>query len=359
VVNSTRKFADWITLQLFRDDNNAGRDGAALAMKAAQRDNFALVPAQLPQLHFEPRRDAGATAGDGLQQYLAFYGLGLEAEFPGLCRHSGIAVVGGFRIASHYWLPAACRGTVLVVHGYFDHVGLYGNLYRYLLSRGYAVVAFDLPGHGLSTGARAAIASFDHYVEVFDHILAAARFGLPGPVSAIGQSTGGAILLKRLLEQGCTDLERVVALAPLVHPAHWWANQMVYHLTHRYRKAIPRKFRINSGNQDFLHFLEHEDPLQDLSIPMDWLRSMKRWIDECRAAVPCPCPVVIVQGEADTTLAWRYNLRLLGKKFPAAEIQRIANAGHHLCNETPALREHIFRATGFDSDADSRATVPV
>lgn len=305
---------------------------------------FERTRSELDVLHFDPEQDAHSAQRQAVAEYLQFYRIDLSEQFPGVHHHTGWFDASDYRIACHYWLPANALGTVVVLHGYLDHSGLFGHLYRHLLDRDYAVVAFDLPGHGLSTGARASIASFDHYVEVLNELLANIRDRLPQPVSVVGQSTGGAIVLKRVLEFGWRDLHRIVALAPLVQPAHWWWNRVVFNMTHRFRQSIPRKFRDNSSDLDFLEFLEHRDPLQDRTIPMDWLRSMKTWIDECESADPSDAAATIIQGDADTTLTWRYNLRLLTRKFPAAETHIIAGAGHHLANQSPPLREQVFAA---------------
>ena len=194
----------------------------------------------LSPLHFDPARDGRARECPGFGDYLDFYDMDLGRELPATFHALGRVDAAGYRIACHYWLPAAeAQGTVLVLHGYFDHVGLFGHLIRYLLARSYAVVAFDLPGHGLSNGERASIASFDHYVAVFEAIAGHLKASpLPAPLSAIGQSTGGAILLKRILEQGGRDLHRVTLLAPLVAPALWWLNRLLYALVHRFRTVI-------------------------------------------------------------------------------------------------------------------------
>ncbi|MED5413144.1 MAG: alpha/beta fold hydrolase, partial [Pseudomonadota bacterium] len=55
------------------------------------------------------------------------------------------------------------KGTVFIIHGYFDHTGLYGHLIKHCLQKGLTVISFDLPGHGLSSGDPASIDSFNQY----------------------------------------------------------------------------------------------------------------------------------------------------------------------------------------------------
>lgn len=305
---------------------------------------------QLPQLAFDPRVDTAAGDLPAFTDYLAYYGLDAFTKQPQCFYALGQCQAGHFRTACHYWLPQntaePVQGTVIIVHGYFDHVGLFGHLIRYLLDKHYAVVGFDLPGHGLSQGERASIASFDHYVDVLEDVIQQVQDRLPQPLHGIGQSTGGAILLKHLLEAGEPVFDKVTLLAPLVEPALWWFNRGIYLLSHKYRYSVPRKFLPNSSDREFLGFLK-ADPLQSRELPMAWLGAMNTWIRECRLAPPAIFPVKILQGDKDTTLAWRTNLKLLRRAFPDADIEILPGVRHHMANESQPLRDSIFQKMGF------------
>lgn len=300
----------------------------------------------LPSLAFDPTRDADGVTIPGATIYLDHYGLA-PAGMPQGVRHAlGAVAAAGYRIATHCWFHPAPSGTAFVVHGYFDHVGLYGHLIRHLLGRGLNVVAFDLPGHGLSDGERVTIASFDHYVEVFEALLDAAA-GLPRPWHGVGQSTGGAIVLHHLLRTPAHPFAGVALLAPLVHPRRWAVNRLVYLASHRWRSQIGRKLVANSGDPAFLDFIAHRDPLQARHIPLEWIGAMKRWAEELHQLPPSTRAVSVIQGDADTTLDWRYNLRLLRKKLPNGQFHLLPGARHHLVNETAPIRAQAFAALGF------------
>jgi alpha-beta hydrolase superfamily lysophospholipase len=49
-----------------------------------------------------------------------------------------------------------------------------------------------------------------------------------------------------------------------------------------------------------------------------------------------------VQGDADTTLDWRYNLPQLQRLFPRAQVYMVAGGGHHLANESQHLRSEYL-----------------
>ena len=287
------------------------------------------------------------------QDYLAYYGIDFANRIPGVVHHFGRLPAAGFDIACHFYLPPRPRGTCLLVHGYFDHVGLYGKLSEYCLRQGYSVLAWDLPGHGLSSGLQASIETFEHYVDVLGAVIA--RYGpqLPGPLFGIGQSTGGAILMawafrQRRLGLAC-PFQRMMLLAPLVRPADWAKVRAMHTVLSPFRSSITRRFMPNSGDTAFLAFLQR-DPLQSARLPLRWVSAMRRWLDAFMAEMPTDTAPLVIQGDQDTTVDWRWNLARIRQTFPAAEIRILPGARHHLVNESPALRAQVFAALGLARD---------
>ncbi len=306
----------------------------------------------LPALYFQPDSDTPSQEIPYADSYLTHYQLAdinVAAKVQRGTRHFlGQHSTAGYKVACQYWLPEEAKGTVFVVHGYFDHSALYRHLFSYLLALGYAVATFDLPGHGLSDGERASIASFDHYVETFDGLLTVGDKHLPRPWHAVGQSTGGAIILKHLLEEKSPLLfEHIALLAPLLHTRNWGRGRFTYRLLRRFISHIERDFKANSADALFLEFLKHNDPLQSRHIPLEWVGSMKRWTEEFHDLAINHKAITIVQGDRDMTLDWRYNLRQLQRKLPKAKIEIINGAQHHLVNETEVLRNQVFLAMPF------------
>lgn len=297
----------------------------------------------LPVLGFDSGKDKPSAAWPLCQQYLDYYQL---PRPPGVKHYLGAMMEMDYRLATQYWVQAAPIATVVVLHGYFDHVGLYGHLIRYLLEKNYNVVAFDLPGHGLSSGEKVSIESFHHYVQCFSVLLENIK-DFKKPVHALGQSTGGAILLNYLLVRTFlfqpVELEKVITLAPLIKPAHWIRGRLLYWLLHRFRKKVRRRFLVNSSNEHFQQFVS-EDPLQTTWLSLDWVTAMKQWIHDFRILPKSEHPITIVQGERDLTVDWQYNCKAVARKFPNSRLVRIDGANHHLVNEAPGLRGRVFEA---------------
>ncbi len=288
---------------------------------------------------------AAAELGDDhLERYLGHYGLApLLIEHVGL--HVGYVEACNFRLWTQIWSPAEPVGTAFVVHGYFDHLGLYRHLLERLLDRNWRVVLWDLPGHGLSSGARATIDDFDDYggcLRALQQHLEERNLA-PRPWIGVGQSTGAAILATDALTRGDDGHWAGLALlAPLVRPWGWNQSSWLHLLVGRFVRSIPRKFRANSTDNDFADFLRDGDPLQADRVAIGWVSAMRRWMPQLLALPPNPVKTLILQGEQDLTVDWEWNLAVLERKFPNAEIHRHPEARHHLVNEAEPIRQALF-----------------
>jgi len=308
----------------------------------------AFVPDQLRQALL--RLDLGiyAPLRAPLSDYCRFYGIDFERGQPELRHYCGWFDAADYRLEAHVFLPKAARGTVFILHGYLDHSGLYGHMIRHCLKAGYAVFIYDLPGHGLSTGARADIPDFQQYQAVLDEALALYGQQLPKPFVALGQSTGCAILMDHVLSARAAGRQpafrQMLLLAPLVRPAQWLQIRFGYWLMRLLKPSVPRVFRSNSSDPEFLRFLREDDPLQDRWVPLGWVGALKRWVGHMQRLPGCDFPVLLVQGHRDETVDWRYNVAYVQKHFQVQRLFEVAAASHQLANERDDLRAPVHEA---------------
>lgn len=285
-----------------------------------------------------------------MQDYCRFYGLDLWEEHPEVGYHQGYVGVDEHQVMVHYYRlpePAGSKGTVFILHGYFDHVGLYTQLIDRCLAAGFDVLTYDQPGHGLSSGTPAAIGSFLEYQAVLTAVMAQARQKkVRGPWFAVGQSTGGAILIDYLLSnhhsRETSEFHKVVLLAPLIRPAGWLKIRGLHTVMRPFLKRWRRVFAENSGDHRFLSFLREHDPLQARAIRVDWVSALRNWVPHIESARPVDFPVTVVQGEQDLTVDWAHNLRIIRNKFSEVKEQRLPDGRHHLVNEARGLQSKVF-----------------
>jgi alpha-beta hydrolase superfamily lysophospholipase len=287
---------------------------------------------------------ARQTISDEGRAYQRFYnlvGLGRDDLVNG---RLGRFEVGGYEIVTQLWMPENPVATLVLVHGFYDHMGLYRHVIDWALALGFAVVSCDLPGHGLSSGSRASITDFAEYQLVLDRLFVEAEIlKLPKPWHLCGQSTGGAIVIDHLLNHGDESPAQgqSILLAPLVRPRGWTWSKVSYYLLRAFVKGIDRRFSENSNAPAFLPFLM-ADPLQPRRLPTAWVGALAKWIERIENAPRSRRSPLIVQGESDMTVDWSHNLAVLNDKFDHPQIFMLHEARHHLANELPELRERFF-----------------
>lgn len=287
---------------------------------------------------------AGQPLSVEAQSYQRFYGLDFARHSVPVRRALGRFEVGSYELVSQVWWPPQPVATLFLFHGFYDHMGLYRHVIEWALQQRFVVISCDLPGHGLSSGERASIEDFAEYQAVLQGLFAEAQsLDLPQPWHLCGQSTGGAIVLDHLLNQGTSSPAQgqTILLSPLVRPRSWGWSQLSYYLAKPFVKGIARRFSENSSDPAFLPFLQ-ADPLQPLRLPTAWVGALARWIKRIEAAPRSSRRPLIVQGQADMTVDWAHNLEVLRSKFDQPQVLMLPEARHHLANETPALRERYF-----------------
>lgn len=275
-----------------------------------------------------------------LADYYGFYHLDFSEFVPEVAHTIGWLESGAHQIVVQRFDPPAPVGTAVVCHGYYDHVGLYGHLIRFLLEQRLTVVTFDQPGHGLSSGPRATIGSFDEYVQALTDVIVHYQASLPGPWYLIGQSMGGAVAMEYLARRPDRAFREVVLLAPLIRPANWRMARWAYLLARYTVRERPRVITENAENPEFLT-LTRRDPLAPMVLPVQWVTAMVTWMRSFEARGELPFEPLVIQGHADRTVDWRHNLMML-RKMTRPTVLEIPAARHHLVNESSLIREQIF-----------------
>jgi len=273
-------------------------------------------------------------------QWRKYYGLDLgrqlEQRFVSL-------QVPGYQLMAQYFRPRTATASILILHGYYDHMGLYGHLIRWATNNQLAVLICDLPGHGLSTGPRASINEFSEYQSALAAMFELARrLELPQPWHLAGQSMGGAIALDYALHQpDGSQLGELILLAPLVRPVSWRKSRLLYHSLRPFVRQIRRARSVSSTDLEFVDFLQR-DPLQAQILPTAWVGALERWIKQIENAEASKISPLIIQGDEDQTVDWQHNLGVLEQKFSGPKICMLPGAGHHLVNEQQAYRQMAF-----------------
>lgn len=279
-----------------------------------------------------------------IEKYLATYQL--QLELPSHNYSIGLIESGGYELVGQYFQLTAVqsKGCIFILHGYYDHLGLYRHLIKHCLEQGYSVFGFDLPGHGLSSGKAASINSFSEYVAALRDCCAAVGDAIPSPWNVIGQSTGSAVVMDYLLgvDAEKTPFTQHILCCPLLYSTNWQWSRVLFYLVRPFSKSSKRTFARNSHDENFLRFIRRQDQLQSRRLQVSWVNAMIDYHHRFKNMQSSDIDLQIIQGTGDTTVDWRKNLPLIQEKFPQSVSYKIDNARHHLVNESEEYRVQVF-----------------
>ncbi|OIJ18955.1 hypothetical protein BKP45_14605 [Anaerobacillus alkalidiazotrophicus] len=248
---------------------------------------------------------------------------------------------GNEETAVHVFEPVSVKGTVLLIHGYFDHTGSLKNMINFFLKKHWRVISYDLQGHGLSSGNRGEISDFIQYVETLKKVLTYCQQSQYKINSVIAHSTGAAIISYFLL-QSKASFEKVIFLAPLVRPTKWRFILAASKIVPYFKSKLNRKFKINSGDNNYLDFVK-KDPLQSKYISINWVKALIKWNQNVEELSPSTQDLYVIQGTLDQTVDWKYNVSYLKKKFPKCQVAIVEGCRHQIINDHQTIKNKVFK----------------
>lgn len=274
------------------------------------------------------------------------------------------------RIRVGLW-PAATdevRGTVLLFPGRTEYIEKYGDTATELARRGFATLAIDWRGQGLSDrlldeGRIGHVDRFPDFQKDIVAMLRAARaLDLPRPYNLLAHSMGGAIGLRAVMEglavQACAFTGPMwgIYVPPLMRPIGWATVHIApmlgfgAHLTPNTSLdyyVLTQEFEGNVLTHDADMYRMMQDQLKaqmELGLggpSVIWLRES---LNECRvlarrASPDMPCITFL---GTDEEIIDCDAVRRRMQDWPRGILDEVPGAHHEVLMETPDIRAHTF-----------------
>ncbi len=280
----------------------------------------------------------------------------------------------GIPLRTAYWMPEtdALQGTVCILQGRAEFIEKYFEVVGELLDRGFAVVAFDWRGQGLSgrqvgnprKGHVRRFSEFRHDLEAIrDQILVP---HMPKPHFGLAHSMGGAIALNAAHETWL-PFRRLVTTTPMIalciikHTRPSAILARVLRLLGMGSMFVPgggetsistMPFKGNRLTGDPIRYARNAEVAHAMGVgaigapTVAWMdsafRFMKRFADP-RYSVKIRLPTLIVAAGADPVCATPATERF-ASRLKAGRVIVIPGARHEILMERDVIREQFWAA---------------
>jgi len=224
----------------------------------------------------------------------------------------------GERLPWRAWLPegAAPRAVIAAVHGLGDYAESFESVGPFLTAKGFAVYAFDQRGFG-RTAQRGIWAGGDRMADDVHEVARLLRLRHPGvPLYGLGESMGGAVLLRALQRHPPGWIDGAALMAPAVWgraEMPWYARAPLRVLAHSWRgMKVSGRVTPRSPTDDEQALRQRRaDPLVIHRMRVDVLWGLADLMDAATAEpAPTAVPLLVLYGAHDEivppepTCAW-------------------------------------------------------
>lgn len=276
------------------------------------------------------------------------------------------------RIRTANWHPdRPARGTVLILQGRAEFVEKYHEVVGELVSRDFAVVAFDWRGQGASgrsiaDGHKGHVERFEDFRHDVEAVTASVLPDMPRPVVGLAHSMGGCIALTAAAE-GWLPTDRLVAAAPMIGLSVVKRPAMIRVLARLLRLLGLGRRSVPGGELRSISLLPFEgnrlcgDPVRyarnaalagalgtgAIGAPtIGWLDAAFRAMARFRArgyAARVAMPTLMVAAGQDPVCSTPA-IELFARGLPAGSLVVIPGARHEILMESDAIRDLFWSA---------------
>lgn len=243
------------------------------------------------------------------------------------------------------WRPEGeTRAVVCLVHGLGEHAGRYAHVAQALCDAGYALLAFDLRGHGQTPGRRGHAPSWETALDDIARLLDEGAQRFPGlPRFLYGHSLGGTLVLAYALRRK-PQVAGVIATGPVlklpqpVPPAKLALGRFMYRVLPSFQLANGLDRAGLSRDPEVVRRY-NEDPLVhdrvSARLAADMLDSGE-W--DIAHAAEFALPLLLMHGTADR-ITWAEGSRQFAAKLKGDCTFRLWQGLYHEIHNEPEQKE--------------------
>ncbi len=235
-------------------------------------------------------------------------------------------------------LAGPIRADVLLTHGLGEHAGRYAHVAAALAARGFRLLAYDLRGHGRSSGRRGDVEKYERFLDDLRAVQAQAPWS-GRPVFLFGHSLGGQVTL-RYLQRDRPPVAGAIVASPWLRlafdPPRWKLARARAALRFAPGLRFSTGMRLERLSRDAAHLQALPDPhlmSHRISARMYFAVSAAGEL-ALRCGGDIQVPLLLLHGDADSITHWRTTEELCSQPGLAEKTLKIyAGALHEAHND--------------------------
>jgi len=246
----------------------------------------------------------------------------------------------GLEMYARGWSPQGQpKAAIMLVHGHGEHVGRYDHVAAALAEKGYAMLGFDLRGHGQSGGARGSTPSYDALMDDIASFSGQADARYAGlPRFLYGHSMGGNLVLNYALRRK-PDLHGVIATGPWLKLAfdppatQVTLSRMMNNLAPGFTQHSKLDTKGLSHDQAVVTAYENDPLVHDMVSARLFLVMYESGLWALEHASEFPLPLLLMHGAADPITSARASQEFAQKAGDKATLKVWDGLYHEIHNE--------------------------
>ncbi|MCJ7494391.1 MAG: alpha/beta hydrolase [Deltaproteobacteria bacterium] len=231
------------------------------------------------------------------------------------------------------------KALICLVHGLGEHSGRYNHLGNYLKGAGYALLAFDLRGHGRSQGQRGYSPNFQVLLKDISLSLQEGQKLYPGrPLFLYGHSMGGTLVLNYVVRNR-PQLAGVIVTSPLLRtafaPPLWKVilGRIMYYLWPNLSLANELDCQGISRDPAIVHAYKNDPLVHDRLTPRLGIDILQSGLWALEHANEFTLPLLLMHGDADSIVSAKASGDFAAKASNCCTLKIWHGLYHELHNE--------------------------
>jgi len=251
-----------------------------------------------------------------------------------------------------HWPVPQPRGVLALIHGYGEHCGRYTSFADACNNMGLAVVGFDLPGLGQSSGRRGHVESFRDYIDAVNQLVEYIQSIYPNvPIILFGHSMGGLVAVRYLQTQivspqiCCVVLSSPCLRLSLPVPT---AKIRLARLVNRIWPTLTQHSGVRAEHVSRTPDIVQRygaDPLMVGIVTVRWFNEFQQAMERAQVPTELSVPILVLQAGHDRLVSAEANRTFVEHlNAPDKAFRIYENCFHELLNEpeAPTVRQDIF-----------------